>query len=421
MSISDEFPLVEDVQPTDPTGVNAPTRQPNNPETNETSGLQVIWAQLKNFGLAESVLRVATHTIAILLVILVVWGLRSFYLRAQTSTVELPQTAALAAPLKVVDAPVSSSPAQGVNTAIELPAWTQPEVAVFRGIPRYALPFTIVPSRPRVSVIDYLVEAGDTVFGIAEKYGLRPETIFWGNRDVLNDNPHNLRAGQTLNILPTDGTYHQWSTGESFSRVAEFYGVQPNAIVQYPGNTLDEYAFNVNDPQIEAGTWLIVPGGVREFIDWGPPRISRDNPAVATTYGPGHCGSVTDGALGSGSFIWPTTAGYLSGYDYNPAANHPAIDIAGSLGNPIYAVDSGVVVYAGWSNYGYGNLIVIDHGAWQSLYAHLSAISVFCGQSVFQGTSIGSLGSTGNSSGPHLHFELMYGTAKVNPWNYMSP
>jgi murein DD-endopeptidase MepM/ murein hydrolase activator NlpD len=167
---------------------------------------------------------------------------------------------------------------------------------------------------------------------------------------------------------------------------------------------------------------LIVPGGTREFVNFGPPLIPRDNPAVASTYGPGHCGSILDGAIGNGTFVWPTTATYLSGYDYNPAANHPGIDIAGDTGNPIYSVDAGVIVYSGWSNFGYGYLVAIDHGnGWQSLYAHMDAIYVSCGQSVFQGTGIGTVGNTGNSSGSHLHFELLYGSAKVNPWNYMSP
>ena len=99
---------------------------------------------------------------------------------------------------------------------------------------------------------------------------------------------------------------------------------------------------------------------------------------------------------------------------------HPAIDIGGQIGNAIYAADSGVVVYAGWSDYGYGYLIVIDHGnGWQSAYAHLSAVGVVCGQSVFQGSVIGGLGSTGNSTGPHLHFELVYNGAKLNPLNFV--
>src|SRR3990172_1896893 len=111
-----------------------------------------------------------------------------------------------------------------------------------------------------------------------------------------------------------------------------------------------------------------------------PPATSRDTPAVAAYYGPGACGAIGAGAIGNGSFVWPTVARYLSGNDYNPPL-HPAIDIAGAEGNPIYATDGGVVVYSGWSNAGYGNLLVIDHGTgWQSAYAHLATVSVGCGQ-----------------------------------------
>jgi murein DD-endopeptidase MepM/ murein hydrolase activator NlpD len=128
-----------------------------------------------------------------------------------------------------------------------------------------------------------------------------------------------------------------------------------------------------------------------------------------------------DGAVGTGAFIWPTVNHILSGYDYSPSTNHFGIDIAGALGNAVYAADNGVVVYAGWNDWGYGNVIVIDHdGGWQTLYAHLSALNVGCGYSVYQGDVIGAIGSTGNSSGPHLHFEMLnesYG--KVNPWNFL--
>jgi hypothetical protein len=191
-------------------------------------------------------------------------------------------------------------------------------------------------------------------------------------------------------------------------------------IVEYPGNHFDLYDINMEEPDIEPGTMLIIPNGKREMVDYGPPTITRTNPAVAATYGPGHCGTIMEGAVGIGVFIWPTVERWISGYDYNPGANHPAIDIAGETGNAIWSVDNGVVVYSGWSNYGYGNLIVIDHGnGWQSLYAHLSGINVGCGQSIYQGDIIGQLGSTGNSSGPHLHLELIYMGSKVNPWNFL--
>jgi murein DD-endopeptidase MepM/ murein hydrolase activator NlpD len=79
-----------------------------------------------------------------------------------------------------------------------------------------------------------------------------------------------------------------------------------------------------------------------------------------------------------------------------------------------------VIVYAGWNDWGYGNVIVIDHGnGWQTLYAHLSQIRVGCGQSVNKGDLIGNVGSTGNSSGPHLHFEMMLSGTHQNPHLYL--
>ena len=97
------------------------------------------------------------------------------------------------------------------------------------------------------------------------------------------------------------------------------------------------------------------------------------------------------------------------------------MDYAGRLGNEIYAADTGVVIYAGWSNRGYGNTIVIDHGnGFLSLYAHImdGGIAVSCGQVVSLGQLIGYMGSTGNSSGPHLHFEIRYNGSPVNPHDF---
>jgi murein DD-endopeptidase MepM/ murein hydrolase activator NlpD len=133
-------------------------------------------------------------------------------------------------------------------------------------------------------------------------------------------------------------------------------------------------------------------------------------------YGPGACATPSDGAVGTGAFVFPTVAHWLSGYDYAPEANHAAVDFGGSMENAIYAADNGVIVYAGWNDHGYGNVTVIDHGnGYQTLYAHQNVIKVACGQSVYKGDLIGLLGSTGRSSGPHLHFEISYNGARVNP------
>ncbi len=306
---------------------------------------------------------------------------------------------------------------QGV---LEMPSFVQDQTSLARGIHRAAVIHTTIPTRSREDVLHYVVEQGDSLFAIADNFGLKPETVLWGNFDTLADNPHTLQPGQELNILPVNGTYHEWRDGENLNKVADYYGVDPLDIIQYPGNQIDIYDFDLDNPSFEAGQMLIVPGGTRELVDYGPPAITRDNPAIAATYGPGHCGTIYTGSVGVGVFLWPTTERWISGYDYNPGANHPAIDIAGSIENPVWASDNGVVVYAGWSNYGYGNLIVIDHGnGWQTLYAHLNSINVGCGQSVNQGQRIGGLGTTGNSSGAHLHFEMIYVGNKVNPWNFL--
>ncbi|MBN2550135.1 MAG: peptidoglycan DD-metalloendopeptidase family protein [Anaerolineales bacterium] len=302
---------------------------------------------------------------------------------------------------------------------VELTPLTTPTALLAEGISRKISLKTIIPTRPRVNVITYTVQMGDTLFSIAYSFSLKPETILWGNFDVLNDNPHFLKPNQVLNILPTDGTYYQWKENDTLGAVADTFKVDPQAIVNYAGNNFDLTQVGLNGTGIEPGNWLIIPGGKRDIKDWGPPAITRQNAAAARYYGSGACGAIYEGAIGTGTFVWPTTDRTLSGYTYDPAV-HPAIDIGGAEGNPIYATDSGVIVYSGWSDYGYGYLIVIDHGnGWQSAYAHLSAIAVGCGQSVYQGGYIGALGTTGNSSGPHLHFELAINGVKVNPLDYL--
>jgi hypothetical protein len=263
---------------------------------------------------------------------------------------------------------------------------------------------------------------GDTLFGIAEKFGLEAETILWGNYFILLDNPHSLQPGQELNILPVNGTYHAWQQGEGLNAISAYYGVTPEDIINYPANNLDVATLgDFANPNIEPGTWLIVPNGRREYITWSAPLgVTRENPASARVLGPGACDAVSGGAVGYGAFIWPSNNHYISGFDYAPSANHWGIDIAGNTGEGVYATDAGVIVYAGWNNYGYGNMIMVDHGNnFQSLYAHLSAFNVSCGQSVGQGDVIGAIGNTGRSSGSHLHFEIRAISSWVNPWDVL--
>ncbi|UCF27589.1 MAG: M23 family metallopeptidase [Chloroflexota bacterium] len=388
----------------------APQVEPESESTQESRFFMLV-ENLSQLGIADSVLRLGTHMLFIALALLVVWAMRVYYLNIQMP--ETPQQAAQAAVLPT-PTPTYIMP--------DLPPLSIDGDIYQAGIPRLAQVHTTIPTRPRTEVITYVVEAGDTVFGIAEMFGLKPETILWGNYLILADNPHALVEGQELNILPIDGTYHRWSAGEGLNGVSQGYSVIPEDIINWEGNNLSlETLGDFANPNIEPGTFLVVPGGSRQFVTWSAPKITRSNPGVAKFIGPGACGTIVDGAVGTGAFIWPSGNHFLSGYDYSPSTNHFAIDIDGDLGEPMWASDSGVVVYAGWNNFGYGNMVVIDHGnGWQTAYAHMQVITVGCGQSVFQGTPIGTIGSTGKSSGPHIHYEMLHDNyGKVNPWDFL--
>lgn len=359
-------------------------------------------------GLADAVLRFGTHALLVALILFFAWGMRELYLLAEPDPSDQSVLAA----------------GQATSTAVQLPE-QMPEFSgtdlFSSGIRRKAHFHTDVPSRPREIVSTYIVKEGDTLFGIAEIFGLKPETILWSNQAVLADNPHSLRPGQELNILPVDGAYYRWSAGDGLNGVARFFNVSPEDIINYPANNLDPNLIgDWASPQIEPGTWLVIPNGKREFVSWSAPAIPLDDPGVAKVLGPGACDNVQGGVVGTGVFIWPTDNHFIAGFDYAPEANHPGIDIDGEEGNPIYAADNGVIVYAGWNNWGYGNMIVINHAnGWQTLYAHLSSYYVNCGQFVFQGNTIAAMGSTGNSTGAHLHFEMMYNGVRINPHDYL--
>ena len=380
---------------------------------NEEKGSRGIFTRftdlLIGLGLGESMLRAGTILLSIVMLGGAVWLLQSFYARSPEvrGTTQAPVTE----PTISVEG-IANVAQQDFNT--------------FYGIPRIAQPFTIIPTRPREKIVKYIVEDGDTVFGIAEKFGLKPETVLWGNYGLLLDSPHSLKPGQELLILPVDGVYWQWLADNKggLPAFAKYFGVQPEDILNLPANHLDAAVVgDINTPNIPDGTWLVIPGGKRDFISWSAPLgITRTDPAFARNLGPGVCGTINGGAVGYGTFIWPSSKHYLSGFDYTPGTNHYGIDIAGETGEPVWATDAGVIVYAGWNNWGYGNMVLVDHGGgFQSLYAHLSAISVACGQSLGQGDILGALGSTGNSSGPHLHFEIMTSHAKINPWDVLPP
>lgn len=271
---------------------------------------------------------------------------------------------------------------------------------------------TIAPTRPRSEPIEYTVMEGDAVFSIAKKYNITPETLLWSNYETLKDDPHSLRPEQVLIIPPTDGILYEWQEGDELETVASGFKTSADNILNWSGNRLD-----FTNPEIEPGEMVMIPGGEREFQRWASPPVAAVGRAGVYSSIAGGCDVPAGGAVGGGWFTWPTVNRYLSGNDY--WSGHLAIDIAAGMGAAIYAADHGVVVFAGWYA-NYGNMIMIDHQTgFHTVYAHLNNINVYCGNSVYQGQLIGNAGSTGNSTGPHLHFEIRYLGAYVNPWEYL--
>ncbi len=123
---------------------------------------------------------------------------------------------------------------------------------------------------------------------------------------------------------------------------------------------------------------------------------------------------------GSGRFIWPVVGQITSPYGKRGREFHTGIDIAQSRGTPVYASNSGTVTFAGWRG-DYGNLVIVNHGGGiETYYAHNSKINVSVGQQVEKGQQIAAVGSTGRSSGNHLHFEIRINGSPVNPLNYLN-
>jgi murein DD-endopeptidase MepM/ murein hydrolase activator NlpD len=282
-------------------------------------------------------------------------------------------------------------------------------------------PFTIIPDRPRTEVIDYEIQEGDTIFSIAERYGLKPETIAWSNdRSIIGG----LRPGRIINIMPVDGAYWTVPSEQTIAQIATQFRVDPYAIIDSEFNDL----FGATpETALPTGTRVVVPGGEAEVITWTARVETRDTSTSgaqnSSTSGsgqvnfepgdPGSCGWV-DNPGNPGTWVYPMNPGsyqWTRGY----SSYHTGVDLSGTPGTPVMAANGGTVVFAGWNTYGYGNTVVLVHGPFMTLYAHMSAINVGCGQYVGAGQVVGAVGSTGNSSGPHLHFEIRYNNVTQDP------
>lgn len=249
---------------------------------------------------------------------------------------------------------------------------------------------TIYSEKPRAEVYIYTVEEGDTLSSIGQKFGVSVDTLRWANSEKIKSEKDKIKPGDTLKVPPVTGVVHTVKSGETIYSVAKKYSIDPQAIVDFPFNDFT----NDETFALAVGQTLMVPDGVvPDVVQWSPTST------VARVLTP-NAGAVS----ATGTWIWPAQGKITQGY----RSWHRAIDIANNGGGPILAADAGVIVIAGWpDNVGYGNRVLIDHGnGYKTLYAHLSKVSVQVGQTVKKGDKIGDMGSTGRSTGTHLHFEI---------------
>lgn len=288
-----------------------------------------------------------------------------------------------------------------VKEAVLQESETQDRSSYLAGVSAYqSSAETQISVKPRDSVISYTVLPGDTLSVIAQKFGVSTETVLWQN-DLKDDDK--IQPGEIVEIPPVSGIVHKVKRGETVYSIAEKYAVDAQGIVNWPFNTF------ANDETfaLATGQLITVPNGVKP--EEKPVVPERQYVAYQTTPDAG-------AVVPSGTFIWPAS-GYISQY---PVWYHMAVDIANPAAPDIVAADAGTVVLVQYLKYAYGYHVIVDHNnGYQTLYAHMSQIYVNEGQSVGKGAAIGKMGSTGRSTGTHLHFEVRRGGAMDNPLSYL--
>lgn len=255
---------------------------------------------------------------------------------------------------------------------------------------------TIDTPRPRETAITYAVLANDTIYDIAEQFSVSVDTILWANK--LSSRSI-IRPGDSLKILPVSGVEHTVKRNETISKIAALYNIPTQDITEV--NKLGE------DATLQIGQEIIVPDG-RPLYTPPPRAIAKARPTTGNR-------SVKSSG---GGFLWPTVCRRIT--QYFLGWRHTGIDIACSFGAAIYAAEEGVVEKAGWNGGGYGNYVIIRHdNRTKTLYGHIKqqGILVSPGERVEKGETIGLMGSTGRSTGPHVHFELLINGTRVNPFN----
>jgi murein DD-endopeptidase MepM/ murein hydrolase activator NlpD len=264
---------------------------------------------------------------------------------------------------------------------------------------------TVVDGRNQLRT--YTVRSGDTLTGIARRMGVSMMTLWWANKLPAKDQ---LKIGQTLVIPPVDGLVVTVGPTDTLASVASAHGLDPKEIVA---------TNQLTDTTLVIGQVLILPGARGAPIPTPKPVAVTFSGASGTSSGGAAVAPLSN--YGGGKFAWPVPGGFISQYFHY---GHPALDIAADYGSPIHAAADGVVTFAGWRDNGGGYQVWISHGSGlYTTYNHMSSLAVSAGTSVGRGDFIGRIGTTGNATGPHCHFEVWIGPVwdggvRVNPLAY---
>jgi murein DD-endopeptidase MepM/ murein hydrolase activator NlpD len=265
----------------------------------------------------------------------------------------------------------------------------------------------------------YTVQEGDNVSSIAAEHGLDPEYIVANNAEITDSD--DLQLGQNIIVPAGNGILHEVRLGETISDIAARYGVEVEAIAAFAANGI------VAADEIAEAQLLFVPGGRIPTAEAPPDAevapaadpAATPEPDVPDAPSGGESFVDTGPASGSG-LIWPIVGPISSPY----GGGHPlGIDIDGFnlVGSAVVAATSGTVTFAGGNpccSYGL-YVVVVSPGGIETLYAHLSSISVSEGETVAQGQVVGVIGDTGYSTGTHLHFEVIDNGVRQNPTSYL--
>lgn len=263
----------------------------------------------------------------------------------------------------------------------------------------------IISEKPPDRIIEYQVQKGEKLSDIVGPQGKFKYTSINSVKWLNNIKADNLKEGTIVKIPPIDGIVHTVSPGETIYSIAKKYNINAQSIINYPYNDFaDQETYQLAQNQI-----LYIPGGIYGNSNSGLlENLAYKTTSIQNT-------PIVGGTKGSGNFLWPTD-GIVTQY---PIWYHMAFDIARSIGTPVKAADSGTVSYSDCIATGYGCHIIIDHGnSFTTLYAHLSKRNVQVGENVSKGQEIGLMGSTGRSTGPHLHFEIRINGKTQNPADY---